>query len=224
MKKKTRFTRAEWVTVVLAVGLPVLVAHAALTDPVVMRAHKMKAISNLRQVMVALKIYASDHQGMYTDEGATSSNQAFRKLFVEGAVDSEKIFGCENSAFVADGNIGAAPDFKEAVKAGENHWAMTAGLSDSASGAIPFVYENPSKAEWPPKWNTKDTASTVKGRAWEDGTIVVGLNDMSAMAYKLKAETGTEVELGPKPQGGGEVFAKEESWKVLDVEVAAPPK
>jgi len=71
-------------------------------------------------------LYAAEHGGNYPDAAApsaTSSNEVFRQLFITEIIDNEMIFGCPHSPANPDGKIGSAPDFSDAVKAGENHWA-----------------------------------------------------------------------------------------------------
>jgi hypothetical protein len=222
MKRFTRMSRAEWSTGVLAAVVVGLTLTAALGDAASVKDKKVKAISNCRMLVVALKIYAADQGGRYPDEGAqfSNSNQAFRSLFEEFVLDTEAIFGCPDSVFVPDGNIGKAPDFSEALKAGENHWAMTAGLTDASSGRIPLVYENPATAGWPAKWHASTGGTRTKGQAWSDDTVIVGLNDLSVVERKLgPGKKGSAAALKPYV-GGEEVFDSKQQHTILDVEPA----
>jgi hypothetical protein len=135
-------------------------------------------------------------------------------------LDNETVFGCPDSIFVPDKNIGTAPDFAEAVKAGENHWAMTAGLIDSSIGSIPLIFENPAKAEWPPKWQPASGPARARGQAWEDNSVVVGLNDGTIQVMKLLPGTGAPAALAPDPQTKKDVFSSSQPEKVLDVDPA----
>lgn len=135
------------------------------------RGNVTKGISNCRQIIVAMRVYSEDHDGKYPDAALTdpqSSNEVFRKLFTEGILDNELIFGCPVSQFVPDGNIGGPDDAvrSEAVAAGENHWAMTKGVTDNSPPEIPLVYENPVRATWPPVWNVDAKDTNARGRAW----------------------------------------------------------
>ena len=123
-------------------------------------------------------------------------------MFKNGVADSEAIFGCPNSELGnPDGNIGTAPDCNEAVKPGENHWAMTKGLKDSDAGNIPLIYENPSEATWPPKWNPSLIGTDKPGRPWSAGKVIVGFNDGTVEALPLESTTGTSVGLRPRADG-----------------------
>src|SRR5207253_1916843 len=101
----------------------------------------------------------------------------------------EIIFGSPKSVFVPDGKIGVKPGFADALKASENHWAFTKGLDDSSPGNIPLVFENPSDASWPPKWDPDSAATKKPGRTWNGGKVIIGYNDSSV---------GTEQTLTPK--------------------------
>jgi hypothetical protein len=173
------------------------------------KANISKSISNGRQIVMALRMYASDHDGKYPDAALTtprSSNDVFRKLFTEGVLDSEMIFECPFSPYHPDGNIGSPPDFLKAVEAGENHWAMTAGLSESAPGGIPLVYENPITASWPPSWNPSSRGTSTPGRIWTwSGGIIVGLNDGSVQVRKLESRWGKSAGL-EKDWNGKDLF------------------
>jgi hypothetical protein len=180
-----------------------------------------KGISNCRQIITAMRIYSSDHGGDYPDAALTdprSSNEVFRILFQRKALDKELIFGCPMSPYVPDGDIGTAPDFKQALEADENHWALTKGLSDSDPGSFPLVFENPVMAAWPPAWNLDAKGTKTRGRAWSN-SIIIGMNDSSVASQPLESKTGAQVTL--KELGNGEnLFTQNgDDWTILDVEV-----
>jgi len=72
---------------------------------------------------------------------------------------------------------------------------MTKGLTDKSPGDIPFIFEAPAKAEWPPKWNANIPGKTVKGRSWKNGKIIIGLADCSVTLMELESASGFEVPL-----------------------------
>jgi hypothetical protein len=166
------------------------------------KANQSKAISNCRQIVTTLRLYSSDNSGVYPDAlpkpaaKPRTANEAFRQLFIGGECDNEMIFGCPDSPFKPDGNIGnGANHYAEAVKKGENHWAMTAGLDDSADGAFPLIYENPADAALPPHWDTSVAGQAKPGRCWADGRIVVGFNDSSVKFMPVEADPGADLGL-----------------------------
>lgn len=179
-----------------------------------------KGIANGRQIITALRIYASDHDGWYPDAFLTnpqSSNEVFRTLFKEHIIENESIFGSYVSPYYPDGNIGTGPEFAKALEAGENHWAMTAGLGDSAAGDIPAIYENPAVPSWPPKWNSRAAGKSVPGRSWSwHHGVIVGRNDSSVGMQPLESGKGTAAGLA-KGSDGKDLFERAPKGVVLDV-------
>ena len=120
--------------VIIGVILLLLSLIVPLMNRIPKQGHQTKAVSNCRQVILALKQYADLHRSEFPDTVITqnggdcrSSNAAFRQMIKEEIVADERIFGCPKSPFTPDNNIGTAPDFTEALKPGECHWMMTAG-------------------------------------------------------------------------------------------------
>jgi hypothetical protein len=165
------------------------------------KANQMQAISNCKEVILMMRVYAADNSGVYPDAppkaaaNTRTANEAFRELFKGGVCEDEMIFGCPDSPFKPDGKIGAPPDYLEAVKKGENHWAITAGLNDSASSAYPLVFENPLDARLPPRWDTNAPGEARPGRCWLDARIVLGFNDGSVELLPLEADPGSDAGL-----------------------------
>jgi len=190
--------------------------------------NQTKAISNCKQIITVMKLYSSDNSGSYPDwNNPPTSNAAFRRMFIDGQANNEMIFGCPSSPFTPNGNTGSAPDFTECLKLGENHWAMTRGLSDSSSGDDPLVYENPILADWPPKWTTlaEKKKKRSRGDSWGGGRIVVGLNDTSVSLLQLEPNFDAANKVA-RDKSGQEVFKSGvdsihfPKGEVLDVEQA----
>lgn len=183
-----------------------------------------KGISNCRQIITTMKIYASDHGGNYPDNDKDAdpqdANTAFRVMFTENSIDNEMIFGCPVSPYVPDGNIGSDEEKTKALEQGENHWMLTKGLSDSASGSIPLVYENAVSGQWDPEWDNDKKGTNARGRAWSTG-IIVGMNDSSVAIQPLATKKGKSKlkELGE----GKNLFTQHDSedssstFEVLDI-------
>jgi hypothetical protein len=170
-----------------------------------------KEIANCRQIIIAIRLFAADEGGRFPDSSvpeAKDSNTVFRHLIVTGALEDEKMFGCSNTPFMPDGNIGSAPDFAQAVQPGENHWAMTKGLDDSSSGGIPLVFENPVEITGQPYWNADTAGQPVKGRASKGAKVVVGTLDTSVELMKLASLTGPRVPLKALGTEGKNLFTQ----------------
>lgn len=194
--------------------------------------HTTESIANCRQVILSIRLYAADEGGIYPDAkvpGLQYSNAAFRELIVSGSLLDEEIFGCRLSPFMPDGDIGEKPNYVRAVEPGENHWAMTKGLTDSSPLGIPLVYENPVEATWPPTWNADAAGKQVKGRSWNGGKVIIGTSDSSVELMKLESREGAKVTLKPlgqegKPGGLFGQFSRPDGskYEVLDVAVQKP--
>jgi len=150
------------------------------------------AVAGLAILLLALAPWGSDRMDLQK-----TVNEAFRELIKSGECNDERIFGCPQSPFVPDGNIGHAPDWSEAVKKGENHWVMVAGLVDHDSSAFPLIFENPVDTSLPPRWNADAAGQKKPGRCWRDGKVVVGFVDGTVMVMPLEAKEGTRVALQP---------------------------
>lgn len=196
--RKPRWGWLQWSVVVLLAAITVGVAIPAFNG-IAAKSRMMWASSNGRMILISLKSYAGDHDGTYP-EGATS-NDAFREIFKAGMLDDERPFTTASSPYVPDNNIGIAPDFKEALKPGENHWAMTKGLSDESSGNAPLVFENPAVASWPPYWDASVNGASKPGRAWRTGKIIIGRNDGSVNGEALADDHSERVTVAPMKDG-----------------------
>ena len=200
------FTLIELLVVITIIAI---LAGAAVPtfNSVQEKANQSATLGNARQIVTAFKLYAGDNNGNYPDADPSepaSSNAAFQILIRDNILQDERVFGAKASRYVPDNNIGESPDFANALIAGENHWAMTAEVTDSASALAPVVFENPVSASWPPAWNADAAGKAAKGRAWRGGRIIVGFNDTSVQAIKLAAATGPSV--APADLGGGQNF------------------
>lgn len=184
------------------------------------KANQTATLGNCRQIVAALRIYAEDHDGEYPDANASSpstSNDAFRFLISERVLDDERIFGAKSTKYIPDNNIGEPPEYKEALEAGENHWAMTKGVTTKSPPKTPLVFENPVAAGWPPMWNADAAGKKEKGRAWRGGKIVVGFNDGSVEVMQLESARGSIVGLKPDADGKNVFTRAGDRMEMLDI-------
>jgi hypothetical protein len=87
-------------------------------------ATQTSSANNCRQIIMALKIWASENDGVFPDAGTpqpTASNQVFRKLIQSEIIQDERIFGSNGSPFRPDNIIGNPPDYARVLEPGENH-------------------------------------------------------------------------------------------------------
>ena len=147
-----------------------------------MNAKQGATLSNARNVVIGLRSYAQDYDGMFpvTDlegEEFDSSNAAFRELLPE-YIDSERIFAISRSAWgpKADGRIDEPED---RLEAGENHFAYIAGLDSTSRSDWPLVIDGTNGSGLYTK--TKG----AKGGCWEGLKAIVVTVGGSAQATRL---------------------------------------
>jgi hypothetical protein len=180
------------------------------------KADQMKATSNCRQIIMAMKAYAADHSGKYPT--GKTANEVFRELVRAEILQDERIFGCPVSPFVHDNDVGLAPDFAKAVGQGENHWMVMDGLKDNSPEFMPVVFENALQATWPPVWDGSPYEETRKrGQTWKKSKIVIGYNDSSVSLEKLGGVDLRRQTVQPGPDGKS-IFDQVPKAVVLDLE------
>jgi hypothetical protein len=172
------------VVIVILVGILIVFLAIPTQDVISDKSNQMKATSNCRQIIMAMKAYAADHNGKYPT--GRTANEVFRELVRADILEDERVFGCPLSCYIPDNDVGLAPDFNKAVGPGENHWMVVDGLGDDALASMPVVFENALEATWPPVWDGSPYVGIRKrGQSWERGKIVIGLNDNSVVVEKL---------------------------------------
>ncbi|WP_146850603.1 hypothetical protein [Brevifollis gellanilyticus] len=152
------------------------------------------AINNCLQIIMAMKIWAADEKGVFPDAklpATATVNDVFRTLIRDEIIHDERIFGARLTPFKPDGQIGAAPNFAQALQPGENHWMMMAGLNnDSLATNAPFVFENTLNPAWPLTWRMDKQKQPVRGRTWLGDKIIIGRLDHTVTLEKLVREKG----------------------------------
>ncbi|MFM2168226.1 MAG: hypothetical protein RIS79_2597 [Verrucomicrobiota bacterium] len=217
MKTNTPGRNVGFTLIELLVVITIIAILAGLAIPagqaVLKMARQNQATNNCRQVIMALKQFAAKNQSQYPDSvlnpltGGTAqhANEAFHLLFQQRVIDDERIFGSP-AGYSPDGIIGKAPAFDRAVTANENHWAMTAGLTDTSASNVPLVFENPVASAWPPPWNASVAGQIRPGRTWTGGQVIIGRQDGSAEVVDLNASTGMVTV--PQKAGGMDIFTQ----------------
>ncbi len=177
----------QWLCVLLVIGLTPLLVQV-IFNGVMDLAYRGRQAQNGKKIIFAFKIFANDNGSTFPDVRAkrTTANQVFRDLIAYEIVEDEQLFSGELSPYVADGIIGEAPDFKEAVQPGENHWAVLGGLTTHDQSNHPAIYENALDDTWPPKWKSELANRATRGGVWRGNKILVGLVDGSISIVKTR--------------------------------------
>lgn len=224
-KRNHAFTLIELLVVITIIAILGSLAMSQFTNAQ-KTANQMKGVSNVKQIIIAMKQFAAQNNSMYPDSispqggatgggTATTSNDAFRNMFIEGIVTDERIFGCPAGYNSKDNNnIGTPPGYSMALMPGENHWAMTGGQTDTSVGNMPLIFENPATQSWPPQWNVDLAGQVAPGRAWAGGQIIVGRNDGSVEVTNLNGKKGLA---GPKGTNGMDMFTQASGTNMLPI-------
>lgn len=154
------------------------------------RVEQMNALSQASELF--RRLFNDGHERRaYPDQdphpkaGKLTANVALRALFKEDSTVREELFGGLYSRFKPDGKIGSPPDYAEALKPGENHWMMVAGLDPQSPSHFPLLLENAVDATWPPRWLPPRGVFSYglsqwfpglvpsRGRCWPSGRILI---------------------------------------------------
>lgn len=222
IKNQRGFTLIELLVVITIIAILAGLAFPAFAK-ISEKGKITQAINNCKQIIISLRLYSGDNGGLYPDADKSTgaqpenANDAFRMLFVQGILETEKIFGAGASPYLPDGDIGTSPEYAQAVEAGENHWMMTKGINDSASGGIPLVFENALNTDPDPSWNADAAGRSVRGRTWSGGKVIVGMNDTSVEVQQCSSAKGDSVTLKNVGSGGKNPFTLQDNLELLDI-------
>lgn len=224
MKKsmlKQGFTLVELLVVVVIIAVLASIALPVF-NRVQLKGQQTKALSNARQIVMALKLYASDHNGCFpsytlsngqpTTTTVADSNTAFAQLFPAYLTD-EEIFWVPTSAFCSptppDGVIDNPPQDTpvNTLKAGENAWAYVLSLYDTSDPALPVIAPGFSDAGS----HTYTTNQAQPGGLWNGRSAVVIRQDSSGALMPVNQQDMTVD--GPRGNAGaGDLFAACSGW------------
>ena len=207
MKKTSAFTLIELLVVISIIAVLAGIALPVFSS-VQERAAQTKDLSNAKQIGLACKLFATDHDGKFPNlnghvdpptviaapgTGATS-NQIFADL-VPQYLPTEKVFYLAKSFWspnAPDENVATAP---VRVEAASNNFAYMFGLSDTDNPNYPLVFDAPMPAA-----TTYSTSPAAQGGVWKGKKAIVVHTDASgtvenctsatATTYKIMGKTG----------------------------------
>jgi prepilin-type N-terminal cleavage/methylation domain-containing protein len=211
---RTAFTLIELLVVIAIIAILASIALPVFTS-VQIKGAQTKALSNAKQIGLALRLFASDNNGTYpsyvVDANGTpanppvnvaSSNDAFCQLFPT-YVKQEAIFWVAKSAFC---NATGADEQTDAtltvpstltLASGENEWAYVLALNDSSNPAVPLLANGFKDATA----HTYVQDQTQKGGVWKGVNAIVIRADSSGSVAKVNQADMTIH--GPNGTAGG---------------------
>jgi prepilin-type N-terminal cleavage/methylation domain-containing protein len=218
MKKKTTaaFTLIELLVVIAIIAVLASIALPVFSS-VQIKGAQTKALSNGKQIALALRLYASDNNGTYPSylvdadgtpttnppTAVSSSNDAFCQLF-PNYIKSEAIFWLSKSKWCSTGSPDEAQDStltvpsSETLKSGENEWAYVVGLNETSNPAVPLLADGFITGGETSHRYSKD--QTVQGGVWKGVNAIVIRADSSGTVEKVNADLTIH---GPNGSSGG---------------------
>jgi prepilin-type N-terminal cleavage/methylation domain-containing protein len=195
-KTSSAFTLIELLVVIAIIAILASLALPAFNS-VQERAKQTKDLSNAKQVGLACRLFASDHDGVFPNYNgwvdpnvafpagipAVTSNQVFASL-IPTYDQQEKIFYLGGSAWstaVPDENIVLPAD---RLKQGENNFAYMYGLNDTANPSYPLIFDAPNLAA-----GTYVTNPATVGGVWRGKKAIVVRCDNSGTVETVDPTT-----------------------------------
>ena len=200
-KNLAAFTLIELLVVIAIIATLASIALPVFTS-VQVKGAQTKALSNAKQIGLALRLFAGDNNGTYPSYlvnadgtvtanppvNVSSSNDAFCQLFPT-YVKSEAIFWLSKSNWCSASPPDELTDptlvvpSSQTLKKGENEWSYVLGLNDSSNPAVPLLADGfASGGETSHKYS-KD--QTVPGGVWKGTNAIVIRADSSGTVEKV---------------------------------------
>jgi prepilin-type N-terminal cleavage/methylation domain-containing protein len=204
-KNNSAFTLIELLVVISIIAVLASIALPVFTS-VQERGFQTKDLSNAKQLALACKLYAGDHDGLFPDkdgtsaadplpalDGASTSNMAFANL-IPNYLPSEKLFYLAKSAWspnIPDEKMTAPADRCEVSS---NNYAYEMGLTEVSNPSFPLVADAPNTGGASAAYST---TATAKGGVWKGKRAIVVRCDMSGTVEKGTISGANSTVLGP---------------------------
>jgi prepilin-type N-terminal cleavage/methylation domain-containing protein len=229
MKMKTK-SSAAFTLIELLVVISIIAVLASIALPVFTsvqeRGFQTKDLSNAKQIGLACKLYAGDHDGLFPNmdgQGADppvtpltatdTSNKAFACL-VPLYLPAEKLFYLAKSKWspnVPDENT-ATPAVR--CEASSNNFAYEWGLTEVSNPSFPLIADAPGAGQGgnDAVWVTDQS---VKGGVWKGRKAIVVRCDQSGTVETCLVNTGAGTSTIMGPTGGAataDIFVPSATW------------
>ena len=142
-----------------------------------------KALNNARNIGMALKTFADDHNGEFP-KGNTAA-EVFSQLLPQetggsGYIADKMQFYVKNSKYTPK-VISDSPGNLRKLSSGENHWAFMSGLSSKGNARWPLLFDGPASIAGRYSADQKE-----KGGVWKGKIAIVVRLDGSANTEPLQ--------------------------------------
>ncbi len=241
MKRKKFLWAFTLIELLVVISIIAILAGIALPvfSQVQIKGAQTKALSNAKQIGLALKVYATDNNGIFPSYNLTStspvtlgttavtdSNTAFAQLFPQ-YLTNETIFWVAKAAEcnpappdnVIDNPITLSHTATSKTLAkGENHWAYVLALNDTSNASFPLLADAfAAVAASQPGHSTYTTTPGTIGGLWTGTKAVVIRVDCSGAIEKVDPST-QEVLNGD----GTDLFQSTSNWLTTTNAVVNP--
>ena len=190
----SRAHRGGFTLIELLVVISIIAILAGFAMPVFTAAQKKgrltDSLSNCKQVIYALKMYANDNEGTFpaTDKTAAGdasatptplkegdfSNKAFENLMPKYST-SKKIFANKGSAYCKNPIPDTTAADSNLIKKGQNDWLYVLGLNDTSDARWPLIATATKSASD----LTYTSITTERGGVWAGTDAIIGYCDGS---------------------------------------------
>ena len=230
-RSKQAFTLIELLVVISIIAILAGIALPVFST-VQEKGQQTKALSNVKQIALACRIFATDNNGAYpsytiaankpTSTPVTDSNTAFAQLFPD-YLTNEQIFWEPKAGYGAtppdnryDNPAPATSSYQYTLVANECSFAYVLGLSDSSNSAFPLIAD----AFASQSSHTYTASENTKGGVWKGKKAIVAFVDASAQVMKVDQSSMTI--LG-SPLGADLFNTSEANW-LSSTQTAVNPK
>ena len=198
------------------------------------KARLSESLSNAKQIVTTLKLYATDNDGAYpsttvSPDGGTTpgtalaagdfSNKAFDNIISKYQI-GKTFFMNKNSKYCKGAKVDTNAADSKTLSKGQNDWLYVSGMSDTTNGNWPLIATaTKSASEF-----TYTSDKSALGGVWEGTDAIIGYCDASAKPAGDKdmnksTSTATFVK---SPIDGANIFTGTADWLGTSVVILAP--